>query len=572
MEDAEFPLDSGNLALKVVSIAAGEAHTLALTGDGRVYSWGRGTFGRLGTGSEGDELVPVRVKFDFKGQDKLNIVGISAGAYHSLALADNGSIWSWGYNTYGQLGFNGDNSLEPLLLEGFLELDPPGSPVDVSKMKNNKSLKVSSIKAGGMMSLAIDNQGTLWIWGNCPPQNSSNEGEFMLVSTSTPMPIWNFYGHTVVKVACGNEHIVALVSAGEKHEEDDDLICYSWGNNNHGQLGLGDKESRFQPEIIKTFDLESPWVVYDIACGAFHTAILARKKKPSQKSESVCWTFGLGGNGQLGHGTTKTAFSPKTVEELPINVFLVSVDCGLFHTSVVSSIGDVWSWGMEKGLGLCPDASFTGTDAGDAISPLLYPCNGPHRPKFNEPIQVACGAAHTVLVADGGYKLWSWGRGRSGVLGNGKTVDFFAPDIVLWPPLSEIFNDEDLNNEGDDKRSEKNEPKEMIEIAKKLSLAKEENQLILSKLSIMERYASILHGSIFGKPFEEQDIPISLKNSGTFDVAKEWEYLLESSDEGKLVRLEMFYRSMLDGVKDKIMKRRIREIVMECMNSSATGN
>ena len=52
-----------------------------------MYSWGRGTFGRLGTGSEGDELVPVRVKFDFKEQEKLNIVGISAGAYHSLALA-----------------------------------------------------------------------------------------------------------------------------------------------------------------------------------------------------------------------------------------------------------------------------------------------------------------------------------------------------------------------------------------------------------------------------------------------------------------------------------------------------
>ncbi len=52
-----------------------------------------------------------------------------------------------------------------------------------------------------------------------------------------------FHGHTVVKVACGNEHVVALVSAGEIYKGDD-LLCYSWGNNSRGQLGLGDKEKQ----------------------------------------------------------------------------------------------------------------------------------------------------------------------------------------------------------------------------------------------------------------------------------------------------------------------------------------
>ncbi|PRQ27534.1 putative regulator of chromosome condensation 1/beta-lactamase-inhibitor protein II [Rosa chinensis] len=90
------PSSGGNLARKVVAVAAGEAHTLALTGDGYVYSWGRGMFGRLGTGSESDELCPVRVKF--KPEKGLKFVGVAAGAYHSLALADDGSIWCWGYN------------------------------------------------------------------------------------------------------------------------------------------------------------------------------------------------------------------------------------------------------------------------------------------------------------------------------------------------------------------------------------------------------------------------------------------------------------------------------------------
>lgn len=98
-------VDSGNLSKKAISIAAGESHTLALTGDGRVYSWGRGTFGRLGLGSEADQLFPARLDFfesvidgGTVGENRLKIVGIAAGAYHSLALAEDGSVWGWGYN------------------------------------------------------------------------------------------------------------------------------------------------------------------------------------------------------------------------------------------------------------------------------------------------------------------------------------------------------------------------------------------------------------------------------------------------------------------------------------------
>ncbi|KAK3023139.1 hypothetical protein RJ639_043978 [Escallonia herrerae] len=613
MEEAETTPSPGNLSRKVIDIAAGEAHTLTLAGDGSVYAWGRGTFGRLGTGSESDELLPVRVDFspaDGHEEKRLRkIVGISAGAYHSLALAGRGLVAmtdrfgagvtisvSFIRKTFmsvlfppcllhlatrmfildsdmdGQLGVNGNNSLLPRLLEGFLELGSPASFMDGSETKSKTPLKVSLVKAGGMMSLAIDTLGALWIWGNCPHQNSSSgkEGEFSLVSSSIPNPVWDFHGHSVVKVACGNEHIVALVSAGETHKGDD-LICYTWGNNNHGQLGLGDKESRVNPEVVKSFNLESPWAVDEVACGAFHTALLAHKKRPSETLASVCWTFGLGDNGQLGHGTTRSTSFPEPVEELPHNVFLTSIDCGLFHTCVVSSAGDVWSWGMEKGLGLCPDASFTGTDAGDAISPLLIKCNGLYGPKFPEPVQIACGAAHTVLVADGGFKLWSWGRGWSGVLGNGKLVDSFTPSIVLWPPLTEDFKEEGLDTVGGDKTNVEKDHEEIIEAEKRLSVAMEEMTLLRSKLSVMEQYASILHGSIFGKPFEEQDIPISLRNLGNFDITKEWEDMLEASDRGKLVRLEMFYRNMLAGVKDKLMKKRIKEIVNECLSSSKKG-
>ncbi|KAL2936823.1 E3 ISG15--protein ligase HERC5 [Bienertia sinuspersici] len=283
-----------------------------------------------------------------------------------------------------------------------IPLDSPQPHGDDSEGNSETQLKVSAIEAGGMMFVAIDNLGVLWMWGNIPQPSSSDGDTFTLKSFSAPIPMWEFYGHTVVKVTCGNEHVVALVSAGENHSNDDNLVCYGWGNNKHGQLGLGDTESRSRPQVVTQFSQVSVWKAYEVACGAFHTVVLTLKKRPSDTLESVCWTFGLGENGQLGHGTTQNSSLPKSVSGLPEYAYFVAVDCGLFHTSVVSTAGEVWSWGMEKGLGLCPD-----------------------------------------------------GRGRSGVLGDGKARDSYTPTMVLWPPLSEDFNDGLNSTDTDSKKPEK---------------------------------------------------------------------------------------------------------------------
>ncbi|KAK9131009.1 hypothetical protein Sjap_011496 [Stephania japonica] len=602
------PLSGDKLRKKITSLAAGEAHTLALAGDGRVFSWGRGTLGRLGTGSEEDKILPELVTFDSsKRTEKPRFVQVAAGAYHSLALQGAcqlslkqislflelqmmdqfgaGVTTSvsfiidffpvlviFGAGNNGQLGLNLENSLVPRLLDKFLELGP-----DDLSTGRQKPLKVRSVQAGGMMSLAIDKLGGLWIWGNCPPQSSIGNGEFSLVSISTPLPVWDFYGHTVVKVACGNEHVVALVTAGETFRGGD-LICYSWGGNNHGQLGLGDQQSRLRPELVETFNFGCPWEAYQVACGAFHTAVLTFKKDGNmlnsshsgdvelEEKETICWTFGLGDNGQLGHGNTNTLLSPKAVDGLPPDVFLISVDCGLFHTSVVSSAGDVWSWGMEKGLGLCPDASFVGTDPGDALTPLRFSCDD--GPTFLDPVQVVCGAAHTVLVAEKGYKLWAWGRGRSGVLGRGNAVDSYSPCLVMWPPLDEDFG---IGTKSVSAKQEvvNKESGGQMDTEKKLISAMEQVQLLQSRLTVMEHYAGILHGSIFGKPLEEKDVPLQLlQQSSTFDIAKEWENILEGADNEKLAKMEMFFRNMLASLKNERLKRRIQEMIKDCLQTS----
>jgi hypothetical protein len=109
------------------------------------------------------------------------------------------------------------------------------------------------------------------------------------------------------------------------------------------------------------------------------------------------------------------------------------------------------------------------------------------------------------------------------------------------------------------------------ELEQKLSAASEELQFLKSKLTLMERYANILHISIFRKPMDERTLPRSLQESAVFDIRKEFENILDSSDTDELARLEMFYRSMLSGVKDKLLKRKVQEMVQECIVSLSAG-
>lgn len=501
----------------------------------------------------------------------------------------------------GQLGHGEEKSSVPKVIEQFKELGAPSSlstekksnhqtsPLKVGYIQSNKYLnqlfrrpisiqkltffvQVSSIKAGGMMSLAIDNLGALWIWGNSPQPSGTEEDNFSLVSSSSPLPVWDFHGHTVVKVACGNEHVVAAISAGEKFSGTD-LVCYAWGNNSHGQLGLGDKAGRARPQAISAFDEDSPWAIYEISCGAFHTAVLTHKKSYEQEIESRCWTFGLGDNGQLGHGTTTSTSLPEPVDGLPLETILISLDCGLFHTSVLSASGEVWSWGMEKGLGLCPDASFVG-DAGDALFPVRLRCHEEPEGLFPLPVQVACGAAHTILVAGDGDKLWAWGRGRSGVLGRGQTADSFVPAPLIWPSVDSGLKKEVLIQRSyESKASVHRTGGGSSETAadRKLSEAVEELSLLREKLTLMERYATVLHVSIFRKSLDESRLPQSLYDSGVFDVKRELENVMEDANIDELARLQMFYEGMLAAVKDKLMKRQIKEVVKEYMLSLSLG-
>ncbi|XP_006514049.1 probable E3 ubiquitin-protein ligase HERC4 isoform X2 [Mus musculus] len=239
-------------AQNIVAVACGEAHTLALNDKGQVYAWGLDSDGQLGL--QGSEEC-IRVPRNIKSLSDIQIVQVACGYYHSLALSKASEVFCWGQNKYGQLG------------------------------------------------LGID----------CQKQTS-------------PQLIKSLLGIPFMQVAAGGAHSFVLTLSG---------AIFGWGRNKFGQLGLNDENDRYVPNLLKS--LRSQKIVY-ICCGEDHTAALTK--------EGGVFTFGAGGYGQLGHNSTSHEINPRKVFEL-MGSIVTQVACGRQHTSAfVPSSGRIYSFGL----------------------------------------------------------------------------------------------------------------------------------------------------------------------------------------------------------------------------------
>ena len=101
----------------VTALAEGRYYSLALTSDGQVFAWGSNPYGQLGNGSTTSSLVPVQTVTSGALAGK-TVVAIAAGDWHSMALTSDGQVFTWGYNNKGQLGNSGTiNSSVPVAVD-----------------------------------------------------------------------------------------------------------------------------------------------------------------------------------------------------------------------------------------------------------------------------------------------------------------------------------------------------------------------------------------------------------------------------------------------------------------------
>jgi len=137
----------------VISVAAGAYHTTVLTVDGDVYTWGWNDFGQLGDSTQTKSRIPKKVEV----LDNIQVVAVAAGSYHSLALTANGRVYSWGKNDYGQLGYP-TSSYDC----GESSETCRSTPRLVADLQDTF---ITRIAAGSYHSMALAYSGTAYSWG-----------------------------------------------------------------------------------------------------------------------------------------------------------------------------------------------------------------------------------------------------------------------------------------------------------------------------------------------------------------------------------------------------------------------
>lgn len=311
-DDSNTPVQVSNIS-DVVAIACGDWHTIAMKSDGTVWAWGNNFYGQLGDETKTNSTTPVQVR-NSDSSVLSDVIAIACGYWHSIALKQDGSVWTWGNNTYGQLGdaTNVDKT----------------TPVEVSSLSNDVDVNVDMVKpiAGGHWhSIALKSDGTVWAWGNNTygqlgdgsNTDSNTAVEVKLEETteggdnfstafqaSTKAPTESSHAtpqqsesslRNIITIASGGGHTIFLRSDGAV------LTC---GSNYGGQLGNGTTDDSNLSVLVA--DLSG--VITDAAGGLWHTVVL--------RSDGTIWTWGTNYNGQLGDGTYDQSSTPVQVKHI----------------------------------------------------------------------------------------------------------------------------------------------------------------------------------------------------------------------------------------------------------------
>jgi len=200
------------------------------------------------------------------------------------------------------------------------------------------------------------------------------------------------------QVAAGLYHSIGLSADGN---------VYGWGDDTHGQLGLGRVLMADYPQPVSGFNLGPGVVKSRIAVGSSHNVVV--------RSDGSVWAWGANSSGQLGVGTAGTRTSPVQVVGL---TSVVAVAAGADYSLAVKSDGSVWAWG----------ANYFG-QLGDGTTILLR-ASPVQVMGLTGVVAVAAGADHSLAIKSDG-SVWAWGYNGNGALGDGTFTTRISPVQVV---------------------------------------------------------------------------------------------------------------------------------------------
>jgi alpha-tubulin suppressor-like RCC1 family protein len=409
MGDGLLAVDLGSNA-SVKAIAAGAGHSCAILGDGAVKCWGDNEFGQLGLGDtrnrgdDPDEMGDALPTVDLGGW---SAVAISAGAAHTCAILDNGSVKCWGIGD-ARLGTSasGNRGDSPFEMGDSL----PAVSLGVGRT-------AKAVAAGQARTCAVLDDGSVQCWG------SNVDGELGIGSKATMTKGAVQLGSQAATVVVGWHHACALVEGGA-------VKC--WGTNREGELGSEDKMSRGASPA----DMGNGLPVVNLGQGATALASTWTHTCAILDDGAVkCW--GNNSSAELGVGDANNRGSARgemgdalPPVDLGAGRTARAIAAGTHTTCAVLDNGAVKCWGTNFNgtLGIGGASDKRGDDRaemGDALPVINLGKNRTAK-------AIASATTHRCALLDNN-RVKCWGENSSGQLGQGDTTARGFVQIVEAP-------------------------------------------------------------------------------------------------------------------------------------------
>eukprot|EP00831_Metopus_contortus_P038762 TRINITY_DN3041_c0_g1_i1.p1 TRINITY_DN3041_c0_g1~~TRINITY_DN3041_c0_g1_i1.p1 ORF type:complete len:333 (-),score=55.80 TRINITY_DN3041_c0_g1_i1:558-1556(-) len=220
----------GLKGIKIKQVGCGDFHSIALSMEGQLYSWGGGgnffNRGQCGQGNNKDMEGPELIR----ALEQKNIIHFRCGGYHTLALSDDNELYAWGAGLYGECGFgafSNTNSPRQVLFSS------KGSTSDLGEgmhFHSPSEPRIKDVSAGGHHSMILTEEGMVYTFGYAA---HGQLGLHTTVNKAVPQLVKDFIGTQVQQIAAGWHHSMALSERGDLY------VC---GHGGTGQLGLGETE------------------------------------------------------------------------------------------------------------------------------------------------------------------------------------------------------------------------------------------------------------------------------------------------------------------------------------------
>ncbi|KAF9391798.1 hypothetical protein CPB97_005435 [Podila verticillata] len=302
---------------EIVDIAAGGMHNMALTNDGKLWSWGVNDQRTLGR--SGDEFVPLPVE----GLDDVKVVKVACSDSLTVALSATGHVFTWGTfrSAEGILGHSKEKEVQDL-------------PTIVHGIEG-----IVDIATGTDHVLALDARGLVYSWGNGQQMQLGRRiVPRRMLNGLTPESVG---AKGIIRVGAGSYHSFAI---------DRDGKAYAWGLNTYGQCGNEDPNVDNIPSVAPIEALADEEIV-DIQGGEHHTIALTKDGRLFGFGRSDSHQLGLGYTEAPGSEVTdthkKAIRKPTLIPDLPM---IKAISVGGNHTLALSQAGDVYAWGFGEML------------------------------------------------------------------------------------------------------------------------------------------------------------------------------------------------------------------------------